>query len=300
MYNNSVEMTILIKGRPITEYQHRGQFYVEGRMGSEYTIRVKNKTGGRVEAVVSVDGKSITDGKTAGPQSSGHLLNAYEEIEIPCWIVNSGTGAKFAFSGKEKSYSTAMNDGDAVNNGVIGIMAFAEKYQRQVYSPVSPVSLSGGSGYHHRSYGTGTAYNIGAGLPGIMSNSVAPQSAGWNSTMAASASIPTQRNTKSIRSNAVYASGANDYEDQSFSNDVDIQSLGTKFGEAMNYATVKVDFQRGDMIGMMILYYDDARGLKARGVVMPRPSQAKYQTKPEAFPNMDQGCVPPAGWRDNR
>ena len=80
-------------------------------------------------------------------------------------------------------------------------------------------------------------------------------------------------------------------------NHIEQQSLGTAFGESTAFATKQVDFQRGDMICKMVMYYDNARGLKARGVRIERPSKAKYQTKPEAFPGSDTGCKPPPFWR---
>src|ERR1019366_1219172 len=299
-YDNNIEMTILIKGRPITEYSHRGQIFVEGRAASEYTIRVKNKTSGRVEAIVSVDGLSVTDGKTAGPTSGGHMLNAYEEIEIPCWIVNSGTGAKFSFSGKQHSYSTEVSGGDSNNTGVIGVMAFSEK--RPVYqNTVLPQ-------YQHPSYNpypfvivTGVGYaGTGLGINSVMSNNAVGASNMRYGATASSASASSKSTTKMSAIRGSGGSGFDDYAEASSVNHIETQSLGTAFGDAMDYNTVKVDFNRGDHISTLVIYYDDARSLRARGVIITRPSKQKFQTKPEAFPGMDTGCQPPNGWRDNR
>lgn len=61
---------------------------------------------------------------------------------------------------------------------------------------------------------------------------------------------------------------------------------------------VKVKFSRGDMLSYQIIYYDEARGLKARGIQMVKPSKKKYQKKPDAFPAMSpEGCSPPPDWR---
>lgn len=317
MYNSNVELTVQIKGRPITEFSHRGQVFIEGRAGSEYTLRVKNKTADRIEAVISVDGLSITDGKAAGDKSSGYLLNAFEEIEIPGWKLDSQAAAKFAFSGKQNSYATQSEDGDVRNNGIIGIMAFSEKWKRPVYTaPLYGGGLLAGGGMWN-------------GHSGIITNSVGHHVGGFANSMAKTKSVgksvdqlrgmarSASMETKT-KGGGIYASGASAAPQASFSanaspsnwesfgsdfqeqglNHIETQSLGTAFGESTAFATTQVnDFVRGDMVCKMVVYYDNARGLKARGVRIERPSKARYQTKPEAFPGSDTGCNPPPGWR---
>ena len=135
---NGIELQILVRGRPITQYAHGWpeQIFVEGREGSEYEIEIRNTTAGRIEAVVSVDGLSVIDGKEAGSASTGYLLNPYETVRIPGWRLDGAQVAKFAFSGKQKSYATQMT-GDARNNGVIGVMAFREARPILNYAPIS-------------------------------------------------------------------------------------------------------------------------------------------------------------------
>ena len=51
-------------------HRHRGRQYVVGQPGNEYAIRIRNTTGGRVLAVVSVDGVNVVTGETAAPDQS--------------------------------------------------------------------------------------------------------------------------------------------------------------------------------------------------------------------------------------
>lgn len=74
-----------------------------------------------------------------------------------------------------------------------------------------------------------------------------------------------------------------------------VQNLGTAFGEAQTFATTTVAFNRGDMQAMLVLYYDNARGLKARGIVLTRTKKDAVLATPNAFPGMS-GCTPPKGW----
>ena len=76
------------------------------------------------------------------------------------------------------------------------------------------------------------------------------------------------------------------------------QTLGTGFGSAQDFGTTAVEFDRGDLNAMIVLYYDDSRGLRARGIEMVRPSKQRVQASaaPQAFPGMSKGCTPPKGW----
>jgi hypothetical protein len=43
MLRNNIEVRLLIKGKPITEYNHNGNLFVEGRHGSSYEIEIINR-----------------------------------------------------------------------------------------------------------------------------------------------------------------------------------------------------------------------------------------------------------------
>jgi hypothetical protein len=257
MNYNNVAMKILIKGKPITEYTHRGLTYVEGREGSEYELELTNNNSTRVEVIVSVDGLSIIDGKPAGPESTGYLLNAYQKAIIPGWMVDQATAAKFKFGSKEKSYSTEMNGGSSINNGVIGMMIYSEKpkpiqYQfQQFYNGM-------GNTIHGNAMGNVGIYNVNI-----------------------------------CASGAAYASASTDSFIENLSDSK--QELGTEFGEATDFKTTIVNFERHDMIGMFVIYYDSKKRLENRGIVVSRKQNIR-QT-PDAFPAMATGCVPPKNWK---
>src|SRR5262245_60068175 len=52
-------------GNALPTYVSRGRTYVAGERGNRYNIRIQNPTGRRVEAVVSVDGLDVIDGRVA-------------------------------------------------------------------------------------------------------------------------------------------------------------------------------------------------------------------------------------------
>jgi len=254
---NDIELTILVKGRPITEYPHNDQVFVEGRAGSEYEIEVRNHSYQRVEAVLSVDGLSVTDGKPAGTQSQGYLISSRGVVRIPGWTLTGATVAKFAFAGKQESYS-AQTGQDTRNVGVIGAMVFREKLRPWV----PPITISTPS--YSPSF---------RGIAPTPFYGVATSSAGW------SGSGTTMNST--VDAQSFNSAGS-----------MQQQSLGTAFGDATTFATTTVAFERGDLLVTLLCHYDERRGLRARGVKIER---RKPHPTPQAFPAM--GCQPPPGWR---
>ena len=127
--STAVEIFDRTEGRVLPLYWHEGRRYVVGKPGNEYAIRVRNGAGGRVLAVMSVDGVNVITGDTASPQQSGYVLAPYETAEIAGWRTSLSHTAAFYFTALPDSY--AARTGRPDNVGVIGVAIFAEK-QRPV------------------------------------------------------------------------------------------------------------------------------------------------------------------------
>ncbi len=291
MQHNNVTMTIVINAgrehiaREYTSPSDR-QTYVEGREGSNFTIRLENRNSFRVLAIPSVDGLSVIDGKPAGDQSSGYIIEARATLDIPGWVVDGGTAAKFFFaglsaSGGDTSYA-AQSGNDTAHKGVIGLKVIQEKVSYRndrFYASGSPVMRS------------------------AMSSKLGSFTKGIVDTRGLSSSAPTGmlQSSSDIGSNATLNNASASYTMDNLSfDDVAVaaaapvqQTLGTGFGDATDFNTTKVDFQRGDLLAVMVIYYDDARGLKKRGIDVSQPV-AKL---PNAFPADAVGCAVPAGWK---
>ena len=270
---NDFEFTVLVNDHPITEYPYSGKVYIEGRAGSEYKIEVKNHSYVRIEAVLSVDGLSVLDGKPAGLQSTGYVLKAYDTMRIPGWTLDRLSVAKFAFAGKDGSYATQMT-GDSRNNGVIGLMIFRERSQVPCVTPLtwtptytstapSPTSVPTWTTWHATS-----TQNMGSNWQAMgVGSDTASRGLAANASVNAAVTPPM----------------------------VD-QTLGTAFGESTTFATTNVTFVRApEAPTILTLYYDERRGLKARGIRIGRPFKPQEQPLPQAFPLM--GCQPPPGWQ---
>ena len=104
---------------------HKGQYYVAGRPGARYAISVRNSTGERLLAVMSVDGVNIISGETAGVDQTGYVFGAGESSEITGWRKSQSRVAAFEFTALSNSYAARTGRPDQV--GVIGVALFRER-----------------------------------------------------------------------------------------------------------------------------------------------------------------------------
>jgi hypothetical protein len=108
-------------------YSSGGQVYVAGTPGSEYTIRIRNRSATDLLAVVSVDGVNAISGETAEPSQSGYVIPARGRLEIKGWRKSLDRIAAFYFTDLGDSY--AARTGRPDNVGVIGVALFKPKVE---------------------------------------------------------------------------------------------------------------------------------------------------------------------------
>jgi hypothetical protein len=122
-----VDVTIVDRdsGAALPAYQHDGKLYVAGTPGHRYGVRLVNRGGARVLAVLSVDGVNAITGETASPDQSGYVLNGYASTEVDGWRKSLSEVAQFNFTNLGNSY--AAHTGRPDNVGVIGVAVFREK-----------------------------------------------------------------------------------------------------------------------------------------------------------------------------
>lgn len=279
-------LEVCVKGKPVTVYEHQEHcssspidYWVEGRKGSAYTLRLRNYSSRRAKFVVSVDGLSINNGKPAGLDSPGYIVEANGTLDVPGWLVDASEAAQFVFGSRSSSY--AASKGEAQNTGVIGLMVFEEKYttyrtpvviddydryrkwnQAPSYPPVIPYPYP----YPQVIYGDNTCTTL-AGSAQCINNV---------SLSTASASKSTTRSMAAVEDIA--------------------PSLGTDFGSAVDFKTSKVNFESKSRKPdyTYILYYDNADGLNKKGIVLDW--QHVDVKRPNAFPADPDYCEKPVGW----
>jgi len=282
---SNFEFYVEVNGRPAREYLHENQVYLEGRKGSEYSLVFKNKTPNRVLAVMSVDGLSVLDGKSAGQDSPGYVLGPYETIKVPGWKINENSAARFQFQpqesgGADKTYvESLIADGidvSAQNQGVIGVMVFRQ---------LPPMR-------------TRTVYHYVAPSPQVwpVNDPIWPT---WTSVNSLGMSPTTLSASPSVESNTIRASAssAKSYGASNVGAEALAQnsSMGTGFGEQVNFETTSTVFNRdlSAPLWLGVIIYDTLKGLQKRGVNVstpPSPIEA-------AFPGMATGCRVPSTYK---
>jgi len=119
-------LDVLVDGRPVPVYGHEGRSYIEALKGRPYSIRLTNRTGGRIAVALSVDGLNVIDAKhTSAHDAQKWILDPWESIVLPGWQTSSGTARKFFFTTEERSYGSWLGRTDDL--GVISAAFFRER-----------------------------------------------------------------------------------------------------------------------------------------------------------------------------
>jgi len=135
---NIADVTVYdrVENRMLPVYRHDGRYYVVGRPGNEYQVRVRNRAGGDILAVVSVDGVNAVSGETANWNQTGYVLGAGQGYDVRGWRKNLDRIAAFFFTEHQNSY--AARTGRPDNVGVIGVAVFRRKTEPEARIDQTP------------------------------------------------------------------------------------------------------------------------------------------------------------------
>ena len=112
-------------GRALPVYESAGRWFVAGKPGNEYQVTVRNRAGGDLLAVVSVDGINVVTGETAAASQSGYVIDRGNAMSIKGWRKSLEKVAAFYFTDLGDTY--AARTGRPDNVGVIGVALFKRK-----------------------------------------------------------------------------------------------------------------------------------------------------------------------------
>lgn len=259
MRQSNYVFEIQVNDKPVYEYEHRGDTFIEGRKGSTFKINFRNTGYGRVLIVPAVDGLSTLDGKTAGPDSPGLIVESMGSVSIPGWMVDSAVASQFEFQDRESSYAKSL-DSTTTNTGVIGLLVYEEKPQHRYYPSLNNMFVG--------AQPLVFAQNMTTTARGVLGPQ-GDQGPQGPSGVAESLGI--------VDTSASYDSNDN---------------LGVGWGKAVDFQTKTVTFDRGELKAQMAIFYDSRKNLERRGIVVER--RDTLGIRPNPFPGI--GCTPPKGW----
>jgi hypothetical protein len=294
--NTSMTVQVMVNGRPVKQYQHDGRTYIEGKHGTEYTIRVHNNNSTRVCAVVSVDGLDVLTGKTATKDARGYVIGSWSYADIKGFRISDEEVGAFKFASKGKSYAASKGKAEMQNVGVIGVVAFTEK---QKYVPPTIIYRDRYIRERRPMYPYPPDTYVSADtfwcstLGGERSRSFTRDSineaqycANINTKSLCGDLGPTRGSaTKARRVNldtnvAVAAAGA--------APDFD---MGTSWGSKVADSVTTVDFERDYQLPLVTVYYASRGALKEVGIELDR--KPAVEKLPQPFSGYAE---PPKGW----
>jgi hypothetical protein len=248
-------------GATLPTYSQNGKLYVPGAPGHRYAVRLSNRTGGRLLAILSVDGVNAVSGETASANQSGYVLGAWESTEINGWRKNLDEIAQFNFTSLPNSYAALT--GRPANVGVIGVAVFTERDDRWI-----------------------AQQRMERAPP------AAPASRPWAKD-AESAQAPSANESVA---GAAKSQNAEPLADGALSrSQPERERLGTGHGEREYSHVGTTRFERASSLPAetLAVWYDSYRNLAARGIIPRRPIASR---EPNPFPN---GFVadPPRAYR---
>ncbi len=244
-------------------FEDNGQLWIGGSEGERYDLQVQNHSNGRVEVVVSVDGRDVISGKIGDYRKQrGYVLEPFGSLTIEGYRQSLDRVAAFRFAALADSYSARM--GTPENVGVIGVAVFAEKSREpRRKNPLAPV--------------------VADPFPGEgndRSEEVAP-------------AAPAASEARITRGAADKRKGGalGEADGGSWAAPEPINQLGTEYGESTFAPVEEVEFKRANKKRpdqLLVVRYDSLDGLRARGIV----NDPVWRPEPEPRPWIDREPQP--------
>ena len=117
MSSEKYTVEVLVNGKPVKKYNHQSKVYIEGRSGTEYSLRLRNNSFDRVLAIISVDGVNVITGQVASENDTGYIIDPNSSIDVSGFRKDKNTVGSFVFRGKNESYSKDGRACYAIANG---------------------------------------------------------------------------------------------------------------------------------------------------------------------------------------
>jgi hypothetical protein len=288
----STQVEILVNGKPVKQYRHNGNTYVEARDNTEYTVKVKNDSYKRRLVVITVDGINVISGKPQDESiGSGYVINSRSSLDIKGFRKDNDTVGAFKFCKKSKAYCNEA--GLPGNNGVIGVRVYDEK--NRIFEilnealkksnppyilPSTPVWPNKPPHYPGPMYkGTGDASEY----PYTTTTEPFPGTMQCSSVDNCTFDLP----NKPLKGSVTYSSSS---PLRSVKSAPDF-SMGSTWGTKINDSVRNVEMEVEETFEEFVIYYDTKSNLEDLGIVFKQEKEVVF---PKAFGGF---AKPPSGWK---
>ncbi|MBL0168318.1 MAG: hypothetical protein IPP85_14810 [Propionivibrio sp.] len=244
-----VNVTDRTTGEQLEVYRHQGRLYVAGKPGNRYAVSLRNKSGGRLLTVISVDGVNALNGQTAATSQSGYVISPWQAAEISGWRKSMDDVAAFYFTSIADSYAGRTDRPQ--NVGVIGVAVYREA---EPLPPPAQAAFSARERVDQGSADRATGSEEAQSRPQANAQANAPASA-----------APERSEALSKKAEG---------------------RLGTGHGERISAPTQYTEFRRASDTPSEIvtIYYNSRANLLAQGVIPRPPHYGRTNPAPNPFP----------------
>ena len=264
----NTQVEVLVNGKPIKQHQHEGKTFIEARVNTEYTIKVKNSSGKRKLAVITVDGLNVISGNPhSDTDRQGYIVGAYDSLEVKGFRKDMKSVGAFKFCQAGGSYCNEK--GLKGNNGIIGIRVYDEVVKTVFRSPMW--------GNNNR---YGTEDNHYKGSPSIPN----PYDITFTCNNATSTNYSSEVSDSSVQCSSLRSMNMKSSAAPKF-------DVGTTWGKEINDSVINVEFEPTTHCDEYVIYYDSKGNLENMGIKFVKEKQVHY---PKAFGTF---ATPPKGWQ---
>lgn len=257
----AVDMEILVNNNPISTYYFEGKTYVEGKKDSSFKIKLTNNHYRQIEAVLSIDGLSVINGKPADSNSVGYIIESGRSVVIDGWREDNNKVREFVFKDKENSYAGKSGE-DTACCGIIELLVYEKKVETTI---------------------TYTNWNLNRWWWKDWNDwFIKPYTNIWGQPKYTSENNMFYNTSLGTGSSALKSEEKCAYGDSVF-------DLGTGYGEKKDSPVNEVHFDRGNIIHTDSIYYASRKGLETVGIEFnakpkinfPKKTLTKYCSFPE-------------------
>lgn len=278
-----IGVDILINGHKVKQYSKDGNIFVQANYGSEYEIEIKNNNPFRIEVVVGVDGLSVINGKKHSTTQRGYVIDWYSSMKLNGWRINDEKTSAFKFTSRGNSYATSK--GNSPQNGVISVTCYAEKV-KEIIKPIvnnypwweKPLDPP----FTPNPYNPYRKIGCPDCEPTWGENLICSRGFSGGTL---SANYTSQVDTCCFGGEMIKSS----YKPQNPepSNHFD---MGTGWGQKKDSKITYIDFERGNLLGTIEIFYASRGSLIDMGIDLIERSKIVYPKSTDEF------CRPPDGW----
>lgn len=267
----NTQVEVLVNGKPIKQYSHQGKTYIEAKIGTEYSVKIRNSSYRRKLVVVTVDGLNVISGKPQEQNTvgEGYVVGAYDSLTVNGFRKDMSSVGAFKFCQAGKSYCNEQ--GLKGNNGVIGVRIYDEKI---FYRPIM-VGFCETSDVRPANHDYVVTCNSNASEPSVGSYS--------------SSSVEYMSLDNSIAKANDHVYGVMRCASQS--SPAPKFDAGTTWGKAVQDKVVSVDFESETIPSdEYVIFYDVRKNLENIGICFAKKKEAVFPKPFGAF------ATPPKGW----